>query len=85
MSIKNRYQKCGKISERKLREIIKYFSLDLTASNASRLAGVNVRSVNTIYLKIRQRLHDVCAQEARMAGLIEMDECYFGARRIRGK
>ncbi len=39
MPLKNRYQKCSKISERKFREILKYFAQDLTASDTASLTG----------------------------------------------
>ena len=85
MTIKNKYQKYGKISERKFREILRYFALDLNASDTARLTGVSTRSINTIYLKIRQRLYEIGLQEANFMGLIEMDESYFGPHRVRGK
>ncbi len=82
----NRYYRFAKISERKIRQIIKYFALDLTANKAARLTGLTHQSVNRIYLKIRNRV----AEEAMRASpfvscQIEVDESYFGAKRVRGK
>lgn len=82
----NRYYRCAKISERKTRQIIKYFALDLTANKTARLTELTHQSVNRIYLKIRNRI----AEEAERAspfstGEVEVDESYFGARRVRGK
>lgn len=85
MPYKNRYQKCGKISERKFREILRYFALDLTASDTARLTGVSVRSINNIYIKIRYRLASESEKQTPFSGVIELDESYFGPKRIRGK
>ncbi|BBN58590.1 IS1595-like element ISHyma1 family transposase [Hydrogenovibrio marinus] len=85
MPYKNRYQKCGKISERKFREILRYFALDLTASDTARLTGISVRSINNIYIKIRYLLANECEKQTPFSGVIELDESYFGPKRIRGK
>ena len=85
MPFKNRYYKCSKISERKFREIIRYFARDLTASDTSRLTSVSTRSINNIYLKLRKRILQECEQHAPLKGVIEIDESYFGPHRIRGK
>ena len=85
MPLKNRYYKCSKISERKFREIIRYFARDLTASDTSRLSSISIRSINNIYLKLRKRIVQECEQLAPLKGIIEIDESYFGPHRIRGK
>ncbi len=85
MPIKNRYQKFSKISEPKFRQIIRYFALDLTASDTARLTGISVRSINNLYLKLRVRLAQLAEHNAPLSGIVEMDESYFGAKRIRGK
>ena len=85
MPLKNRYYKCSKISERKFREIIRYFARDLTASDASRLSSVSIKSINNIYLKLRKRIVQECEQQDPLSGIIEVDESYFGPHRIRGK
>ena len=85
MPFKNRYYKCSKISERKFREIIRYFAQDLTASDTSRLTAISIRGINNIYLKLRKRIIQECQQQAPFNGIIEVDESYFGPHRIRGK
>ena len=85
MPLKNRYQKCSKISERKFRLILQNFALDLTASDTARLTAISVRSVNTIFLKLRKRIAQECEKQTPFKGIIEIDESYFGPRRIRGK
>ena len=46
---KNRYFRRSKLSEAKLRQILRYFAMDLTATDCAELSGVSVRSINTIY------------------------------------
>jgi len=41
--------------------------------------------VNTIFLKIRQRLAQDCEAQSPLSGLIEVDESYFGKRHVKGK
>jgi len=85
MPLKNRYQKFSKISEQKFRSILRYFALDFTASDTARLTSISVRSVNTIFLKLRKRIAQECNKQTPFQGVVEIDESYFGPRRIRGK
>ena len=82
---KNRYYTHSKITEAKFRQRVRCFSLDFTATSTAELTGVSVRSVNAIYLKIRQRLAEHCEQSSPLTGSVEVDESYFGAQRVRGK
>ena len=85
MISKNRYYKRSRIAEAKFRQIVRCFSLDFTATNTAELTGISVRSVNTIYLKMRARLAEYCEQSSPLQGALEVDESYFGAQRVRGK
>ena len=85
MSTKNRYYRRSRISEREFRQIIRYFALDLSASDTARLTTISVRSVNAIYIKLRRRLAGECEPQVSMTGQVEVDESYFGRKRIRGK
>jgi transposase-like protein len=82
---RNRYYKNSKISAARFRRLLKAFSMDLSASDAARLTGISVRSINTIYLKIRRRIADYCEAQSPYSGEVELDESYFGPKRIRGK
>ena len=65
---------------------MRLFALDLTAADAARLTDLSVRSVNDIYLRIRERLAYACEEEGRVtSGQVEVDESYFGPKRVRGK
>ncbi len=81
---KNRYYSRSKISEAKFRQLIRYFAMDLTATDCAELTRLSVRSVNSIYQRVRRRLAQQCEQVSPLGGELEADESYFGPRRIRG-
>ncbi len=81
----NKYCKYSRIREAKFREILRYFSMDFTASQTANLTDVSRRSISDIYQKLRLRIYDLTKQEGKFAGEIEVDESYFRARRVRGK
>jgi transposase len=82
---KNRYYKFSKISEARFRRLLKAYAMDLTASDAATLTRISIRSVNDIYLKIWRRIAEYCEEQSPYSGEIELDESYFGPKRIRGK
>jgi transposase len=82
----NRYYRCSKITERKTRQIVRYFALDLTASKTAELATMAHQSVNRIFLKIRTRVAEEAERASPFSSCeVEVDESYFGARRVKGK
>lgn len=81
---KNRYFRRSKLSEAKVRQILRYFAMDLTATDCAELSGVSVRSINTIYLRLRTRMAEQCEKVSPLGGELEADESYFGPRRVRG-
>jgi transposase len=85
MNVKNRYYRRSRISEKKLRQLLRCFAMDFTATDTATLTGISVRSVNSIYLKLRRRIAAVCEQQSPLQGAVEVDESYFGPRRVRGK
>ena len=84
-SMKNRYQNRSRITERKFREILKYFCEDETATKTARYAKVNRNTVNRIYDLLRVRIVELSISNSPELGEFELDESYFGARRVRGK
>ena len=84
MNQKNRYFRRSKLSEAKFRQIVRYFAMDLTATDCAQLSGVSVRSVNSIYLRMRARIAEYCEACSPFGGELEADESYFGPRRVRG-
>lgn len=85
MTITNKYIKRSRISEAKFREFIRYFSLDLDAHKIAFSTSLNRNTVNRYLLLIRKRIAEFCEQSSPFHGEIEVDESYFGARRIKGK
>src|SRR5215216_6007207 len=86
MQCLNSYYRRSKIRERKFRQLVRHFALDLTASDAAQLTKLSRRSVTTIFLKLRKRIAEVCERASPFSSCeVEVDESYFGARRVRGK
>lgn len=85
MPIKNKYINRSRVSEAKFRDLIKYFSLDLSAQQIATLTKLNRNTVNRYLKLIRKRIAEICESETPFKGEIEVDESYFGAKRVRGK
>ena len=86
MKVKNKYVIRSRISEAKFRQIILLFSEDLSATQISHLTGLSRQTINKYLTAIRLRILDLSLlQSDPLAGQIEVDESYFGARRVRGK
>ncbi len=82
----NKYYRRTKISEAKFRHLVRCFSLDLTATNTAALTGLSLRSIHDIFFRIRTRLAEACQRESVASPEdVEVDESYFGPRRVRGK
>ncbi len=81
----NKYIYHSKISEKKFREIIRYFSHDIEATKIASLTGISRPTINKILKAVRKRIAIFCESESPFeTGEIEIDESYFGARRVRG-
>ena len=74
-----------RISRAKFRQILRLFAVDLTAVQIAELVHLNRNTVNRYLTLIRQQVASYCESESPFSGVIELDESYFGARRIRGK
>ena len=85
MPSKNKYIKRSRVSEAKFRDLVKYFSLDLGAQQIAILTNLNRNTVNRYLKLIRKRIAELCESETPFKGEIEVDESYFGAKRVRGK
>lgn len=82
----NKYIFRSRISEKKFRQILKLFCLDIEANKVSLLCGVSRPTINNIFDKIRVRIAEQCDKESVLGkGEIEIDESWFGPRRVRGK
>jgi transposase-like protein len=86
MSGLNRYYRRSHITEKRFRLLVRYFAMDLSASQTALLSGISRRSVNSIFLKIRVRLFAACQAASPFGSSeVEVDESYFGSRRVRGR
>ena len=82
----NRYYKSSKLSEAKFREILKFFATDIPALKTAEFTHLNTNTIHALYNKLRALLAEVSLEENEpFHGEIEVDESYFGARRVRGK
>jgi transposase-like protein len=75
----------AKISRAKFRQLLKLFAIDLTVTQISALSSLNRNTVNRYLRLIRQSVAEHCERESPFSGDVELDESYFGARRVRGK
>ena len=78
--------KYHRVSRYKIKRIILCFAEDITASSASKILPINRNTTNAYYNEIREKIlqHSLKEQEKEL-GEFELDESYFGARRVRGK
>ena len=83
--MKNKYAKRSRISEKKIREVLRYFAADLTALQTAELSGLNRNTINRIYRGLRERMLIACEAQRPMFGIIEVDESFFGAKRVKGR
>ena len=83
--MKNKYVNRAKISEAKFRQLVKLFSLDLTATQAAELTKLNRNTINRFYTAMRCRIAEHSRQVSPFSGEVEVDESYFGPKRIKGK
>lgn len=85
MKLKNPYAIRARISEAKFREFLKLFCLDLEATKIAKITGLNRNTVNRLTRLVRERMAEDCERASPFGGEVEVDESYFGPRRVRGK
>ena len=81
MTKQKRILKRSKISERKFREIVKYFALDIEAKKTAEIVGLNRKTVQSYYNKIRKAIANYQEHTTQFSGEVELDESYFGGKR----
>ena len=85
MTVKNKYVKGAHISEPKFRELVRLFAVDLNASQIASLTGLSRNTVNRYLKAIRVQLAEFCNSRSPFSGEVEVDESFFGPRRVKGK
>jgi len=84
--VKNKYVKHAHISEVLFRKVLKMSCADIPARTTGGLTGLSVQGTQSLYDGLRLRIMELALEEARpFAGEVEIDESYFGPRRVRGK
>lgn len=81
----NRYVFHSRISKAKFCRILHLFALDLNAVQIAALTDISRNSVNRYLHLLRERMAQHCDRVELMSGEIEVDESYFGTRRVKGK
>lgn len=75
----------AKISQYQIKKIIKHFCLDIPANKTAPLAGLNRNTINHYYLIFRRAIYAHQMKEfEKIFREVEIDESYFGAKRVRG-
>ena len=70
LSMKNKYIYRSRISEKKFREILKYFAQDIEATKIANLTGISRISVNKILKNIRILMASECEKISMFSGEI---------------
>lgn len=78
--------KYSKISKYQVKKILKCFSEDLPAIKTASLLRLNRKTIDRYYNLFREKIALASMKEmVVISGEVELDESYFGARRVRGK
>ena len=74
LSMKNKYIYRSRISEKKFREILKYFAQDIEATKIANLTGISRISVNKILKNIRILMASECEKISKFSGEISSSQ-----------
>ena len=85
MKGKNRYIKNAHISERRFKEILRCFCLDLTAKQTSKMTNLNRNTKIDISINSKKRIVKLCQIDSPFQKEIEVDESYFKAKKLKEK
>ena len=79
------YNSFPNLKTKKFRSILLYFCLDIEAVKIAKLSNISRQSINKIIKNIRILITKECEKISKLNGEIEIDESYFGAKRVRDK
>ena len=80
------YIKNSNLSRYKIKKILKCFSIDLTATQTSKLLWISRKTINRFYSLFRNIIFEYQTKlfrELKINWKVEADECYFWAKRVR--
>ena len=77
--------KYSKLSNYKIKKILRCLCSDIDATKTSEILGLNRKTINRYFRIFREAIFEKQHQDLSMFfGEVELDEAYFGARRLRG-
>ena len=85
MERRKRYIARSKVSDAKFRQFLRCFALDLTAKQIAKATRLNRNTVNRLSRVVREYIAEECERATPLRGTVEVDESYFGPRRVRGR
>ncbi len=75
----------SKISDYKIKKLIECFSSDIDATKTSKILKLNRNTVNRYFRIFREVIYQKQVSDKQLFfGEVELDEAYFGAKRLRG-
>jgi transposase len=77
--------KYSKITTSKQNKILQCFCEDLDATKTAKFLNLNRKTINNYFNLFREEIVRDSIRQAKFFGEVEVDESYFGAKRIRGK
>jgi len=84
-SMKNKYCKRSRLSEHKFRQLLQCFCDDFDTVLTAKIVDISRQKLSRYFGAIRFRIVELSQLEGKFSGEVEVDESYFGAKRIRGK
>ena len=78
-SMKNKYIVHSRISEKKFREVLKYFAQDIEATKIANLTGISRISINKILKNIRILMAKECEKISKFSGEISSSQARLEA------
>ena len=78
-TMKNKYIYRSRISEKKFREILKYFAEDIEATKIANLTGISRISINKILKNIRILMSQECENISKFSGEISSSQARLEA------
>ena len=79
LSMKNKYIYHSRISEKKFREILKYFAEDIEASKISNLTRISEATLCKIFREIRILMSKECEKISKFSGEISSSQACLEA------
>lgn len=64
---------------------MKFFCFDLEAVKVAEICNISEKTIDKIFKAIRIKMAENCEKQTKLSGEIEIDESYFGVKRVRGK